>query len=482
MKARHGQVAVYLVLVLVAIAIFMLMNVGAFLAVRAKNRMMNAIDESTIAVARHQGGLLNELGRLNVKHLRSLIVGFDETWTEEDEAEMRYIAMFRPLEAIELSQKIAADWGFEGGEEDDVLLDELRAHLGEILNDYCGNPDLYPEAFEGQWRTYAARLEEALNKGLTVCPAYMETANAWSQEPLLCEAFYDAIDTGIRIGKWCWFRLGGRSRYFNWDSSSMLRPEFATPRVQENSEIYSLHVTFRTWMDSAWANEYVTGAGFSDRWTNFVCQVTGCTREQLRLSPAVADPSVVWAFYDDRWDRWSRTFNPEEYPLAGSVKPEYDVAGCSASCIMRGRVPRLLGRDGESDRIVDAYATAKPFGTVETAEEGLLPVTAFNSFIAPSHPDERIFTEAQLVVMYSVPHDPGIGLSPEWYRHVKDHLPLYFTQGPDGGNGCRYCRLLSRWEDPALRAKGREWLVTDGESCEVGSGPGREKGGYDWGN
>ena len=42
MKANRGQVAVYLALVLVAIAVLTLMNVGTFLGVRARNYTMNS--------------------------------------------------------------------------------------------------------------------------------------------------------------------------------------------------------------------------------------------------------------------------------------------------------------------------------------------------------------------------------------------------------------------------------------------------------
>ena len=51
MKGRDGQVALYLVMVLVAIAFLVFMNVGAFLAVTARNRTMNAGDAAAVAVA-----------------------------------------------------------------------------------------------------------------------------------------------------------------------------------------------------------------------------------------------------------------------------------------------------------------------------------------------------------------------------------------------------------------------------------------------
>ena len=50
MRARGGQVAVYLVLALVAVTFLAMMNVGAFLAVRAKNRAMNAGDYSPMTI------------------------------------------------------------------------------------------------------------------------------------------------------------------------------------------------------------------------------------------------------------------------------------------------------------------------------------------------------------------------------------------------------------------------------------------------
>ena len=471
MKANRGQVALYLVLVLVALTVLTMMNVGAFLAIRSKNRMMNAGDESAIAVAKHQGALLNRLGEMNVRHLRHLIDPNWAEWTEEDEREMREIAAFAPLEGIEIGRRTAAEWGFSEPVDDEIA-DCFRQHLREIADAYCNNPDLYPEYRDNQWADYAARLSALINGGLTVAPGFMETANGWSQEPLLSGAFYDAIAARA----WCWFGLGNRSRYFDMDAATMPRPEMSAPHVQENSEVYSLHVTFGTWMDSGWADE--PDGPFGERWTNFVCQVTGCSRERLAAAARAADPTAVWAFYDRNWRPWSRTFNPDGYPIAGNVKPEYDVAGCVASCIMLGHLTRLVG-DGSRERSMVVTAEAKPLGTV-TFEGGTCPVTAYHSFVAPSRPGERIFTEAQLVLMHSVPRDPGVSLDPQWYRHVKDHLPRYFADGPSSEGGCYYCRQLLLWENPGFRASARDWLMARGESCRTGGGPGDEKGGYDW--
>ena len=474
MRARSGQVAVYLVLVLVAIAMLMVMNVNVFLAVRSKNRMMNAADGAALAAAKWQGTLLNRLGEMNVRHMRSLIYPDHEPWTDEDEMEMRDLAMYGPLQGIEEARVAAAQWGYEGAGDGDLEA-AFRRHLDEIVNEYATNPDLYPEYRKNQWADYAARLSEYLSGGLTVAPGYMETANGWRQDPLLNEAFYDAIAAKA----WCWFSLGGRSRYFDMDSKTMPRPESQNPHVQENSEIFGLHVTFKSWLDSAWANEYVAGVGFSERWTNFVCQVSGCTRAELAAAPQVADEQRVWAFYDDSWGTWSRTYNPDNIPIAGNVKPEYDVAGCAASCILLGDIEQIADEGStDGDRWMAVTAEAKPFGTVMSDGDESV-VTAFCSFIAPSEPGGRIFTQAQLVLMGSVPRDPGVSMSPQWYVHVKEHLPRYFASGPDGGNGCYYCRQLVQWESPAFRASARSWLMANGTSCQVHGGDGG-RGGYDW--
>ena len=75
MKAERGQVALYLAMVLVAVMVLALMNVGAFLAVRAKNHAMNAGDAAALAAARRQAELLNEIGRLNLRHAEAEWIG-----------------------------------------------------------------------------------------------------------------------------------------------------------------------------------------------------------------------------------------------------------------------------------------------------------------------------------------------------------------------------------------------------------------------
>ncbi|MBR1920760.1 MAG: pilus assembly protein TadE, partial [Kiritimatiellae bacterium] len=66
---RRGQVAVYLLLVLLGLFLVAMLNVDVFGVVRGKNRVQNAGDAATLAAARRQGRLLNEIGALNVEHI-----------------------------------------------------------------------------------------------------------------------------------------------------------------------------------------------------------------------------------------------------------------------------------------------------------------------------------------------------------------------------------------------------------------------------
>ena len=471
MKARNGQVALYLVMALLAIAVLMLVNVNAFLAVRSKNRMMNAVDEATIAAAKHQGYLLNEIGRMNVEHLKAAVLG--EPWVDENDEDkmirLRELAFLEPVKGIARANEAAADWGYRDGAEPRAL-EGFRDHISEILN----NPDLYPptEGGENLWHVYAQALASALGGSPAVVPSYMEMVNPGSSGLFANQGFYDVLAAMA----WCWFTIGNNAQYLDGDPSQIEPYEITPVEVPENSEVFSLHVTYKTWMDSGWKDEYIAGKGFSAKWTNFVCQVTGLTPESFSKSSYAASETEVWAFYDDMWRTWSTTYNPDDFPIASTIKPEYDVAGCVASCMMLGHIQQL-GKDDEkleSDKTILVTAEAKPLGTVEDLDGGgRAPVTAYHGFIAKSHSDAQIFTEAQLVLMGSVPRSPGCSMEPGWYDHVKKHSP----QQP--GTGCGYCRLWTEWSDPSFRSRIRSWLQQNADSCRSGGDGGKiEKGGY----
>lgn len=468
MKARSGQVALYLLMVLVAIAVLMFANVNLFLAVRSKNRMMNAVDAAALAVARHLGALLNEVGRLNVEHLRAAVCG--KEWIDEigqdRMRELRELVLTRPLEGVRLANDAARAWGFDNGV-NNAALASFYDHLAEIKN----NPEFYPRTGEDDaWGDYASALERALAGATAVLPSFSEMVNPGARGLFANHTFYDAIEANA----WCWFTIGDNAGYLNQDPSSMESAEIVPVEMPVNSEIFSLHLEYRPMTEvEEW---YVPNAGFTEAWTNFVCQVTGLTREEFSPSARVEDADELWAFYEENpWSKWSKTFNPNTAPIAGALKPEYDVAGCVASCRIFGDIVQLDDFDDDAPQTMCVTAAAKPFGTVRTGDGDVLPVTAFHGFVAASEPDGRIFTEAQLVLYESVPHgENSCDMEDAWYTHVKKHSPRNLA------SGCGLCSLWRQWSNPAYRAKIRNWLKKNGETCQRGGGdaPVRQGGLY----
>jgi hypothetical protein len=96
---KRGQVALYLVMTLVAVVFLVLMNVGAYLGVRAKNRAMNAGDAAALAVAKWQGLCLNRIGAMNLEHLKAALDN-DEERCMEIPVEQARICLLDPLHGI----------------------------------------------------------------------------------------------------------------------------------------------------------------------------------------------------------------------------------------------------------------------------------------------------------------------------------------------------------------------------------------------
>jgi len=466
-KMRRGQVAVYLAFALLAIAVLAFACFNAFMAVRSKNRMMNAVDGAAITAARYQGYLLNEIGRANVEHLRMAVLGA-ERWNEEgsDDPEdnlvkLRELALFGPLMALEKANATARDWYPAATEIDSREISGFFDHIAEIE----GNPDIYPSD-GGLWPRYAQALRSSVLSATCVLPGYMELANPGSSGLFATHSFYDVLAAKA----WCWFTVGNNGRYLE-TGNTPESGEMIPVEPPENSEVFSLHVTFRTWAESPW------GDAFDEAWTNFVCQVTGLPREAFSARSYVTDPDQIWVFYDENWRKWSTTFNPDNFPIAGSVRPMYDVAGCVASCVLVSGLPHM---EDESDEVSFARsmrvtAEAKPLGTVRGLDgSAQAPVTAYNRFVAASHPDRQIFTDAQLVLMGAVPRSPGVSMEPTWYEHVRHH-----AQDPSAG--CGYCILWRKWCETSFRSSIQDWLRRNADSCHP-SGPGEkvERGGYEY--
>lgn len=455
MKAHRGQVAPYLAAVLVAVAVLAVMNVGVFLSVRAKNRAMNAGDAAALAVARYQGELLNRIGADNIAHLKAALDD-DAAECEEIMLRQRRACFLDPLEGLRLGNEAARRNGIEsdgsGG-----MLRILREHAVTIRTGYAANPELYPPPWENAWEEYATTLETyvgALGGGLVAGPDNVEFADEWQCFPLLSRQFYHAV-----AGRnWCWFHFNG-AWLLDRDSHTMPRPDFSSPQRQDNSEIYSLHLTFRPMPQV-----------LDKTWTNVVMKLTGCSESDIMRSTLITNQLQQWAFYDSRWRDWWE-MDPDgawNFPVVGKIKSEYDVRGCAAVCRIANQAPNLTSGDGE--RLVKWVAAAKPFGTVENLDGETDKVTALNRFVTPA------FTDARLVPIDAVGGKDLATADVEWMDHVRVHLPQYFEAGPRA-NGCYYCGQLVLWERATFRNEGKNWLKRNAGTCVRPTGSGDWHGG-----
>lgn len=460
MKSRKGQIAVFLVMTLVVIVVLTLLNVDTFMSVRAKNRLQNAGDAAALAAARRQGSLVNEIGHLNIAHIVAAVRNRSDE-CGEIVLRQRRTALLEPVEGLRIANEAAKRNGMPVRDE---FAEILRRHVRDIRLVYAGgsgrdgNP--YPESFPGAWTEYATRIESVIGEGLAAGPDNVEFYGARGGHLLLNRQFYFAIS-----GRdWCWFYfncydvLKNYSNYHNWDPL----PD-RDRNSMENSELFSLHVSAKKLpLTSVFTKKEILEIlkRYSDE---------GFKEDDLDTSLLIDDPGQVWFFFEpDAWGQWFDGFaladdgDGWEFPVAGEIKPEYNVRGCAAILRCQNGI-EPVAVNGKFD--FTWSAAAKPFGTVEDLEGTAGPVTGLNGFVVPC------MTEVRLVPVDSVGGENLATADYGWVTHVREHLWAYLEKGPRQ-NGCFYCQQLGVWELGSFRKSGVNWLKYNSHTCRRGTGGG----------
>ncbi len=472
-KARSGQVVLYFILVLVAITILAVMNVGIYLAVTMKNQAMNAGDFSALAVAKKQGELLNEIGELNIEHLKLALEATDPAELEDALSECdRFVAcqarlcFLGPLNAIQAGNVAAKANGVS--EPNTELHEVLKQHVVDIRMTYATTPDAYPEPWDGAWEEYAQAFEVAISEPLYAGPDNIEFIDAATGHLLLKREFYDAI-----AGRnWCWFHLSGGNildsytNFHDWKALPHETDDDLRRLRCQNCEVYSLHLETRV------------GSAVELLGTNLICRLTGKTEADIAHSLIITNTAQIWYFYDvqpdgEGWCKWREMDLTDAVcglPLVGSVKPEYDVRGAAAICRVSRNVPNVLGTG--KDRVAVWSAAAKPFGTVENEDGETAVLTSIaDGFVTP------VSYQAKLVPLDSVGGRDLATADAEWMRHLRNDLSAYLENGPNALSDCYYCQQLVAWERSSLREHGRRWLKYHSSSCVRPTGGGSGHGG-----
>lgn len=456
---RKGQVALYLVLVLVALTVFCLADASAFLAVRAKNRAMNAGDMASLASARVQGELLNRIGHLNLEHA---LVEYEGDWLRAREIveQQRRLCFLGPIEALRAAEAAARD---NGAKESPEMASILARHVSDIHSKYMRYPEFYPEPWEGAWLAYAAALGAAVAEGIVAGTENIDFIDMVECFPLTSKSFYSAVEGE----SWCKFVVAGWEGLLGMDSHNLPQPSLKAGAAAVNSEICSLHLKLAPLppLNAKRLRELrellaKNGIAFPD------------DRPPAADTRAPDDPSRLYFFYDlSVWRKWTE-MDPAgkfRFPIRGRVKPVFDVMGCTSVFRVVERVPRLLG-SSFADNVWSA--AAKPFGTIQTPD-GPAAVTAEEAMglVLPAFEAVRLIP---LSAAYVDCQDTSTADS-AWLEHVRRHLASYFKDGIEHlPLSCSYCTVLRHWEDPDFRAKIVKWIGVYGETCRrppPGGGP-----------
>ena len=464
LTARSGQVVVFLLLALTALAFVLLFNVDLHRIIQRKSQAQNAGDAAALAAARWQGATLNLVGELNLLHLLALANGPPAAVDAITNMQAR-LCFTGPMTALFAAQIAAKNNRIYVDPDMTALLSE---HAATVRTQYAALFDgaqYFLEPWPGAWPEYADMIAQVAADGIAAGPDNAQFfLDPSSGHLLMDKAFYEAVESR----NWCWFYLHARG----WiESYSSFRdwPPMPDPEVSDyaDSEIFGIGLrpfTFpiRFLFSAAALEEQFRAAGFD-------------TVSAARLAVTnVMDAFETWYVYNPvDWTEWTR-IKPEggdDFPVTGPVRPEYDTAGADAVVRVNASVDRMTpGIDGgsRSDKVMWS-AAAKPFGYLE-GDGGKLRPDSAAAFVLPA------FRDVRLIPVDAASGSENSSSDVEWVRHLRSHLRPYLDVGTRSA-GCRYCRALDSWEISAFRQEGIDWLELHCQDCRVPSGGGNRRGG-----
>ena len=488
---KSGQVALFLVFVVVGIFTLVILNVDVWAAITGKNRTQNAGDAAALAAARVQGIALNELGKLNLEHVVACL-NYDDEQIARILGRQMNIMWTRPLEGFRAAQDAAKKNGMKPDREFAAILGDRAAYLAavaESTDGYRDNPFFW---------AYVGELNQLSVQEIYAAPDNAEFIDPNLPHMLLDQEFYRAVN-GM---DWCWFHfnamslLTGYNSYADWgalpDNYTILPDECEINKLNvrmAGRDILSLlreeggsaESAAQKLVDLLAENGFTTTAGGAAITADLIITnryIGTIQRYDMERNPV----HEVWCLYKDRWGAWTE-IDPQgedRFPVVGQVKEEFNVSGCGASYRVHEPVTNITLN---TTKEIEWIAAAKPFGFV--GEEGDREVvTKYGNLVLP-----QSFKRARLIPSDAIPGGVFGMSSPEWVRHIiggrdaagnlcPSHLAVYYDRGPDALPGnCGYCRALKVWEVRAFREQGVTWLKLYSDTCRRPTGHGGHRGG-----
>ena len=466
-KARSGQVVVALALMLLALVVLALVNVDVFLAMRGKARLGNAGDAAALAAARWQGITLNLIGELNLERIDAVCRHADDPSRAEDIsagilALQERIAFAGPVMALHAADLAA--------KRNNAPIDRGITRLVDEAAARAVNIESQPNSpWPTKWQDYSTMLRQTRGEGLAAgCDnaRLLDLSVSFYGHPLYFRSFYEAI-----AGEdWCWFFLRDSMYSLLANFTSWPPPPEPRPIDSDNPEFFAVMVR-RSFIPLFRSRESLLTIAEAYGLSN----VTG---DSLDRAAALSDPySQIWYAYDlddySGWRAWTEMdpSGPEQIPVLSAPKDEYNVFGATAATRVIGGLDPLT--PGVSERPIVWTAAAKPFGA-RTALGSKEPVTRLGGELFPLiTPD---FTDVRLIPLAGASEGRLGTADEEWMDHVRSHVPMH-VETSQTIKGCRWCASLDKWNDPAFRRRGVDWLKDNSDQCLDGHGSSPLKGG-----
>lgn len=460
---QRGQAIVFLLFALTALVFVLLFNVDLHRIIQRKNQVQNGGDAAALAAAHWQAATINLVGELNLLHVLALLNEAPEAVDAITNMQAR-LCFTGPLTGLLAAQSAAK---LNHIYVDTGMTTLLREHAAVVRTQYAAQYGLehyFQEPWPGAWHEYAEMLEQVASEGIAAGPDNTQYfLDPTSGHLLLEKAFYEAV-----MGRnWCWFHLYTRgwlqaySSYRDW-------PALPNPALSDysNAEIFGVGLRpFTVTMQTLFTPE-----GLAE---HFAANGRGTTTATQLANTNLMEVAETWYLYNPRdWGAWERIRPDEGFPIAGAVRPEYDVAGGDVVVRVNAEVERLTpGVGGEARRDVVVWSAAgKPFGYLEEGSEKR-PVTAAANLVLPA------FRSVRLIAVDAATGAEYNTADVEWVRHVRGHLHGYLEHGPGQQHGCRYCQALMQWERDEFRAEGIEWLSLYSHTCRLPASGGNRRGG-----
>ena len=332
MKARggkHGQVAIFLVLILAGLALLFALNVDVFTSSRAKIRLQNAADASALALARWQGITLNLIGELNLAHLAAVSQS-NETAIAGIVALQRRLAFIVPtigfMEANDLAKK------------NGIAVSPDMTRATRLVSEFMD---------EG----YRRMLDVILHDGIRAGVDNAALLRAGSVDPRTDPDFYAAIKA--RDFRTLCLRYAGGTHHL---------PDIPSGAPDPNELLLSAGNACFGSVGIGWQR----GDGYAGHIGTLVDFAHACGVDAVTTAGLITNRILFarwdWCIYDgSEWQGMPDEFSFSRFPWLKPLKSEYNVTGGSATIRVEGSV--ALASLAAQTNFITAQAAAKTLGS-----------------------------------------------------------------------------------------------------------------------